>query len=468
MRKLRSVFPITPFSSPDRSRSDSGLTLVEMVVALMVFAIISLGVAYSMLATLQSTRDSRGRQVAANLAAQEIDLVRSVDDIFSVNSVPPRVVRVGGTDYTITRTTGWANSGITSDDCGSGDGVLQHKRVNVVVTWGTGGATRTVRSDTIVAPTSKINDPTLGTIVVHVTLADGTGAAGVSVSVKPSVNPEGAAALTEAVPATDSSGCAFALKLKPGNYDVTIQKTGYVTDAHAAVETQTNRRVTQGSATTVSFAYDMPVSFTPTYAHSALGTVTIPSALDVSYTSTAGTYLSRADQPTPKLFPVMSGYTVLAGKIAAISGGAMACDAIDPSRWPEVTRPDGSIAAGYVVLPSSAVPGTTGTASIPVAVVKVTMPAGSSAVVTATSVAPTSAPPKDAPVSDTPTCDIAMSYSLGAFSGERQFVLPFGAWTLTTPSGTVGVMVGTSVRPVTGGSVVDGTVTLDPRVTVTP
>ncbi|RWZ64298.1 prepilin-type N-terminal cleavage/methylation domain-containing protein [Labedella populi] len=459
MPELRRVFPAPSRSiRATPSSPDSGLTLVELVVAMMVFAILALGVAYSMLATLQSSRDNRGRQVAANLAAQEIDLVRSVDDIFSIQNAT-RVQEVDGVPYTVSRSTGWVNSGIASSDCGSGDGVLQHKRINVAVSWGVGGAARTVRSDTVVAPGSKINDPTLGTITVQVTRADGTGAPGIAVTVKPSSTPEGAESPTEPIPVTDLSGCTYALKIKPGNYDVTIAKDGYVTSAHAAVETQKDRRVTQGSATAVSFSYDLAVDFAPTFIHGAGGSVTAPEALDLSFSSTAGTVTTTVGSVRPKLFPSDSGYTVLAGKISEVSGGGIACDAIDPARWPDTTAADGAAVSGFVVPPTSAAPGTSTTASVPVAVVKLTMPAGSTATVTARSVSAS----EDTPSGDAPGCDTSMTYVLGSISGEKQFVMPFGVWSFTTSSGTVGVMPGTSAVPVTGGSSTNGLVILDPR-----
>lgn len=462
MRKLRGLFPVTlaghsrGCASAPTPSSDAGLTLIELVVAMMVFAILALGVAYSMLATLQSSRDNRGRQVAANLAAQEIDLVRSVDDIFTIQNTS-RVQEVDGVPYTVTRSTGWVNSGINSSDCGSGNGVLQHKRVNVTVSWGVGGAGRTVRSDTVVAPGSKINDPTLGTIAVQVLRADGTGAKDIAVTVKPSLKAEGAETPTETIPVTDASGCTYALKIKPGNYDVTIAKDGFVTSAHAAVETQTERRVTQGSATAVSFSYDRAVDFDPIFTHGASGGVTVPPTLDLSLSSTARTMTTSVDRPRPKLFPVSSGYTILAGKISSISGGPESCDALDPSRWPDGKRADGVSISGFVVPPTSASPGTSVKATVPVAVVKLTMPAGNTATVTATSVPATG---------DSPTCETTMTYALGSFTGEKQFIMPFGTWTFTTASGTVGVLSGTAAMAVTGGTLNDGVVTLDPRMPV--
>ena len=64
-RRLNDV--LRPASPAER---DAGLSLVEVIVAMMVFTIISIGVAYTITNSLVLTRDSRARAVATNLAAQ--------------------------------------------------------------------------------------------------------------------------------------------------------------------------------------------------------------------------------------------------------------------------------------------------------------------------------------------------------------------------------------------------------------
>jgi prepilin-type N-terminal cleavage/methylation domain-containing protein len=473
VRKLRNLFPVTPLSvrSPHRhdSRltppgSDAGLTLIEMVVAMMVFAILSLGVAYSMLAVMQSSRDSRGREVAVNLASQEIDLVRSVDNIFSIEP-ESRIVTVNGTSYTVTRDTDWVNSGLDSGDCGTGSGVLQHKKINIAVSWGAGSAQRTVRSDTIVAPTSKINDPTLGTIVVHVRRADGTGAQGVTVTAIPSSTPGTATTITTTIPATDVNGCTFALKVSPGNYDVSISKTDFVTETHLATETQTMQKVARGSATNVRFSYDRYVQFTPSFSNEAGVTATVPPMLDLSFVNTYGSFVSRLDAAKPRLHPFAAGYTIMAGKASSVSASTVSCDAIDPARWPAILNAEGTATrTGWTIPPTAAAPGETAAATVPLGVVTLSSPTATT--VTATSTAPPSGSPAAA---DSPTCGTTMSYPLPSFTGTASFALPFGSWTFRTANGTVlGVAAGTTVTATTNGSVTSGVVTLDPRTAVAP
>ena len=55
-----------------RLQRDEGFGLVELLVALVVASIMMTGVAYGVTQALWTGRDSRDREVAANLAAEEI------------------------------------------------------------------------------------------------------------------------------------------------------------------------------------------------------------------------------------------------------------------------------------------------------------------------------------------------------------------------------------------------------------
>ncbi len=102
----------------DRPTADGGFTLIEVVVAIMIFAIIASGVVEGMLTISRMTADDRSRVVAANLAAEDIDLVRAVGDPFKIE--PATVTRsITGHTYTVTRTTSWVSSGGADISCGS-------------------------------------------------------------------------------------------------------------------------------------------------------------------------------------------------------------------------------------------------------------------------------------------------------------------------------------------------------------
>ncbi|MCW5945112.1 MAG: prepilin-type N-terminal cleavage/methylation domain-containing protein, partial [Cryobacterium sp.] len=207
--------------------SDAGFGIIEIIVAMLVFAIIATGIAYTMVASLDLTRDSTAREQAANLAAQEIDLARSIDNLFNLQS-KTTTTTINGTTFTITRTAKWVSDPNVDQRCGIGGGILRYKRVNVTVGWvGMTSLLPPVHADTLIDPGVRINDPDLGTVLISVTDSSGNGVSGVSVQVTPSTPANGATSLDAQPDATDSEGCTYALKVQPGNYDVTVSKSGY-------------------------------------------------------------------------------------------------------------------------------------------------------------------------------------------------------------------------------------------------
>ena len=67
-----------------RSAGAEGFTLIEVVVALLVFAILSTGIVAGATTVIRMTDDNRARITAANLASQDLDVVRAIGDPFSI------------------------------------------------------------------------------------------------------------------------------------------------------------------------------------------------------------------------------------------------------------------------------------------------------------------------------------------------------------------------------------------------
>jgi prepilin-type N-terminal cleavage/methylation domain-containing protein len=439
------------------NRNETGMTLIELVVAMMVFALISVALAYSMLAALRATGNSRGRVVAANLAAQEIDLVRSVDNVFNLLD-DSRQQTIDGITYTVSRDTGWVNSSGGDDSCGAGSGSLQYKRVNVTVSWaGTRGGS--VRADTVVAPSSKINDPAFGAIVVKVTNNSGTGVAGVAVSLSVASPADGAVKPVDSVPETDSEGCAYALKVTPGNYFVSIEKLDYVDVTQAAKpKTTTPIRVTQAAATAVPFTYDKAATVAISYAPNYAGPVSFPSNLVLSVQSTFGVALApRA--ASLKLFPFGSGYSIYSGAITNLPGGAPACDSLDPARWPDGVRDSQPISSGPA--PSFEThPGESSSVALEMGVLRVSNSSNSNWTdVSAVQVTETDA-------AGDPGCSLApVTLALGSVkaNSSSSIALPYGTWRIVLGTTSSGSSI-TSVLNLTPGQTSGAQVTLDPRI----
>jgi len=439
--------------------TDEGMSLIEVVVALMVFMVISVGVAYSSVTILRMTEDIRSRQVASNLATSELDNARATADPFDiVNGVSTTVV--SGTTYTITRSTSWVETSGADVACGSGTGTLQAKRVNVTVTWnGMLNTTQPVRSDTLISPDTRINDPALGTIRISVLNVAGTGSAGVAVTVTPTTT---GAALTTPPDPTDTDGCSFALKVTPGTYKVAISRADSVDTLQVANPFQTVT-VTAGGSVASQFQYDYAGKFNLTYANNVAGaTPKLPENLDTSYVSTYGVYVDSGRKSQVALHPVPSGYTGIAGKYIAPSQSGAGCVSVDPAAWSAATVNGTALAAGVRTAPVAAAPQGQVGMGIPMGVVNVKS-SGVGYLTAVSATAPSSAAD--------PGCATPMTYTFGQVlvNGTVAVALPYGSWTLYSSSTATGTKtpISTSNLGIVGsilGALLGGNVfTLDPR-----
>lgn len=452
------------------TRDDGGMSLVEVLVAMVIFAMVSVGLAYSMIGTLNLTRESRVRVVAANLAAEEIDLARDTDDLFDLLD-ETRSVELNGDVFQVQRRTQWVSDPAADFSCGAsaGGGTLRYKRVNVTVTWGgmRAGA-KPVRSDTVLNPDDHINDPTKGTILVSVLRADGTGNGNVTITATPSVG--------SVISRTDAQGCTYVLRVEPGTYTITAQRTGHVSDAQLSAPAQ-NVTVTPGATASVGFQMDQAATFNTVLAPGAPAGTRVPSsgAMPVSVVSTYGVAqpapVSGGGTLTPRfsLHPFTSGYQPFAGS----------CLASDPRSWPDLDEA-GTIYRAEFPEATAAEPGGTVTMNVPMGLVHVTG-GGSGTYLRAESMTPAVTDPP------TPGCETVVSYAYGNVvptSGGTGVViaLPYGTWRLLEGGSTAqnSVVAHGRVTPVplptesvpqrvmvdnASGTAV---VTVDPRMAVTP
>ncbi|WP_348788699.1 prepilin-type N-terminal cleavage/methylation domain-containing protein [Leifsonia sp. NPDC080035] len=447
--------------------SESGVSLIEVIVAMMIFAIISVGVAYSLLSAFTITGDSRSRAVASNLAAQEIDLDRSSGDLFSLNSTDTdkqvRVPAGTGLVYSIKRIASWVYASGADVNCNaSAASSMLYKRIRVEVSW-PNMIGQPVTSDTVIAPSTKVSIDTLGTILVSTRSAAGTPVAGVGVAVSP--NPG-------SVPtATDSMGCSYVLKVPTGTYTVTASLPGYVDPLQNPTPSSTTVKVEAGKSTSASFTYDKAGTMKWSW---PTGGVIVPSTASVSFLGTYGVWSTAASSPTTAtLFP-STEYDVVAGTYVPYTDSTNSgCRSPNPGDWPQYTSAGKTYAAPAP--PSGTVaPGATATpldiGKLPMGTITVTNPSNQTGKLTirAVSTAPF--------VSGDPGCTakpqaIDFSTQLGASANSKMTIaLPYGAWTLkygtstnpTTVAPSSWLSVPTGATGVTIGS--GGAFTLDPRV----
>ena len=386
-----------------------GLTIIELMVALTVFAVVMTAVAAMLSASLLTTANNRNRSVASNLAAQEMEVVRAT----SFTSLPVGQVTsnqvVDGVLFTVTRDSEWVSQNADSGACDGESGqALAFLRVDVTVTWPIMSGVVPVTSQTVITPPIGVYDPNSGHIGVSVLDRDALPQATVPVSITGPVNKS---------QSTTTDGCAFFAYLPVGTYTVKLSSPGYVDGQGNLNPTQT-ASVTIGATTPVQFDYDQASTLNltlqapgggqpPDNLKITLGnTHLLPSGMKV-ISGVPGT-----SRTVPNMFPYSDGYEVWAGSCADAD--------------PEGKKPDGSsFYPGASRDPAiSVTPGATSTGTVTLQRVTVTVKNTLGIPVVGAIVTITH--------NSDNLCASGANYTLPGVtnaSGQVTTAMPFGAWT---------------------------------------
>jgi hypothetical protein len=275
----------------------------------------------------------------------------------------------------------------------------------------------------------------------------------------------GGAALTDPPADTDTDGCSYALKVKPGTYSVTLSRSNSI-DSAQVISPVKNVTVTAGGSVATQAQYDYAAKFNLIYAGNTSG-VKLPTNLDTTYVSSYGAYVDSGTKTQISLHPFPSGYAGIAGKYVAPSTSVPAgCVSVDPLAWPAGTVSGVSLAAGVRQPAVAAAPQGQVTMNVPMglATVKYT---GAAYLFAVSATAPAT--------TGDPGCGVSMTYTYGNVltNGTTTVALPYGSWTLyadTSSSGSgktaiavanLGVVSGT--RGYLSGSASTNVITVDPR-----
>lgn len=460
MKTLRSRL----LSHPD---DDSGISLVEVLVAMLIFAIIAISVASSLVTALAITRENKARGIASNLAASEIDRVRALGDPFAVHYREQVIAVPGEGDYTVKTTFAWVTPGGDVETCGTAGGPLQYKSVTVSVAWpAMRDGVDPVRFDTLLAPSKRINDPTKGTILISVEDAMGIGKPGVTFTVTPSAG-------LGTISPTDADGCSYILEAPAGTYTVKLTGSGMLDDGRTEGLQRPNPHKTQtvvvGSSTSFAFQYDTNMRYQVNFASNVTGPrPRVPTNLEYTFINSNGTFVTKANGSGSSWYvnmhPYRIGYQAVAGKYV---GTTPSCTSVDPESWAPDTRVTPALeGARQTAIPGS--PGGSATIDSPMGVVTVAG-GGTQRWLTAVSQA-------DVLLPGQPTCAVdastAMTYDFGQVfpssgTNTMNVALPFGSWKLFTRNSATGTLVPYtgSLAFVTSGvsAGASGVFALDPR-----
>jgi prepilin-type N-terminal cleavage/methylation domain-containing protein len=293
---------------------DDGFTLVEVIIAMVVFAagLLSLLAAFS--SSLDTSFDNRARLVAANLAASDIDDARAAD--YGALATKSYTKVVDGRSYAVYRSV--APTLITGgvSPCVSGSAQEVNKRVSTRVEFTFREGVKPVRSDTVIS--APVFDPTStnGAIGAHAIDRDGQPVEGATVVIGATTG------------YTDESGCAFFDGLAPGNYSVSVSKSGgYVGQDGASPTTQT-LGVTAGQVGKQDFAIDRAAVVTVTSAvlgasGAVLSGYAVPTGLQAHLDTPDRATTTKTALPTKGValgsplvwnaFPTVAGYDTYLG-----------------------------------------------------------------------------------------------------------------------------------------------------------
>jgi prepilin-type N-terminal cleavage/methylation domain-containing protein len=486
----------------ERRDAEAGFTVIEVMVAMLVFAVMSVGIAYGIVNSLQLTQNSRGRTTATALATQDIDRLRqiaaaSTNGIFQVLSTttnPPQT-SIGGTKYTINRAVTWVQTDGSSGGCGAttSQAALAYKSVVETVTWtsANGGTQQSVTMTSGIAPADAVTDPSDGTILISVTDSTGAPNPGVAVSVS-AISGGGGAALSSAPPVTDSQGCSYATNVQPGTYTISVSETGGIDSDQQQPSSRTPISVKAGGSSPVPFTYDLATNYTNVKYASNLAKNT-GALMATNMQTTLSSSTGGLDQITPwtsaqtitsdtavpiSAFPFQGGYNgIYAGSYAnSPAGGSTTCVNPNPSTW---STPN---AAGQVGQSSAQIPAPIGAqyaqqVNVPMGAATIkglSSSANGNRYITAVSATP---------ATGDPGCNVPMTLTFPKATGTTVTVaLPFGTWTLyagtsagaTGPANSYNVVAQnkSNVQMLTNGTVNQGaliiitwnnTVTFDPR-----
>lgn len=438
---------------------ESGLSLIETLVSLIVFALMITAIAATINTSIGIARNNRSRVVAANLAGRELDAVRN--RFFNPSTGPASVttglvsnpdplpagaagaaLTVNNTPFSVVREAEWVQQGATSGPCdGGSSGQLAYLSVRVTVTWPNMTNKLPVIATTILTPPLGTYSSSSGHIKVKVLDRNGRPAAGDNVTI---TGPSGSQLQT-----TATDGCAFFAYLLPGAYTAQLGSAGYVTSDNTAQPSQrtpsTTVNVVAGQVGAASFDYDQEAKLSLTMA----STQQYPLAPGVPLTYTnaglrpSGVATNRALFGTTRLvdglWPYPGGYGAYFGDCQDSNpGGASTGGAY----WPGyVGATSGPAQQPFASNPGATTPGTLTTKGTDVYVVN-----SSSQPVPGVSVVAVHAADTGTgcvgPVPD-PTGGAAgavVSVGTTDATGHLAVSMPFGSWTFKvlnkTPNGT--------------------------------
>lgn len=281
-----------------RARDEAGFALVEVMVSAVLLIVLSLAT-LSVIDSAQSTSsNNRSRDVAAQLAQSEQDVIRQMPISALAGGYHPPVgtKTVGGISYTVNSEADWVTDSGGAVTC-STSGRVAYLRSTSTVTWPGMGTIKPVVADAIVDPGVAALGANKGALTVLLSKADGTGTEGIVVT---------AGGISSV---TDENGCAVIANLDAGLQTLTYNTAGYV-DKDAKQSISKVVTVGAGSIAQATGFYDQAATINTTIVDDSTPTPQPAKWPSIMPSTTPGNVaMDHAQRSTPTLFTVPTDAT---------------------------------------------------------------------------------------------------------------------------------------------------------------
>jgi len=235
-----------------RLRDESGMTLTEVLTSAVLLVIVSLGVTKGIDAASNTSGNAKLRTVAAMLAQEDQERMRSFSSPNLERYENSRVKNVRGVPFTIVSRSTWIADSSGTESCGEeggDDNEASYMRITSTVTWeNMAGARPVVHTSLVAPPNGSFGEQ--GALLVEIVDRDGEGVGGVPIDADPLSGTGGRRDET-----TGPSGCAFFGYLPAVNYRISFALGGYV-DPQGQPNVVQDVGVTPGATNRASFLYD--------------------------------------------------------------------------------------------------------------------------------------------------------------------------------------------------------------------
>ncbi len=214
-----------PGRVPSRCPRDEGFSIVEVMVAMGIFLVVSAATLGLIMTSLQTVSGNADRVFAAALARGEVDRLRTLGSDEIPLGESTRLEDTDGGQFEVTTTATWVDIGATTNPCQVGPGVVpgrSYLRVSVDVAGGDLDGAQSI--DAVVYPRDTAPTENTGTITVSVRDDVSAPVSGVTVT-----GTNGVGGTFQQI--TGADGCVFVPDLVAGaNWTVTISKAGFITE----------------------------------------------------------------------------------------------------------------------------------------------------------------------------------------------------------------------------------------------